>query len=71
MEYFQLSRHPWDPRMAAAIEVLQQKRNKLGTWNLNAAHPGQVHFPMERAGKPSRWNTLRALRVLKHFDITS
>jgi hypothetical protein len=28
---------------------------------------GQVHFDMERAGAPSRWNTLRALRVLQRY----
>jgi hypothetical protein len=30
-------------------------------------HPGKVHFEMEQTGRPSRWNTLRALRVLEHF----
>lgn len=69
LDYFQYSRSKWDDRMAPAIEVLLEKRNKDGTWNLNAKHPGQVHFVMEKAGKPSRWNTLRALRVLKHFGI--
>ena len=44
-----------------------KKRKKEGTWNVQAKHAGQVHFDMEKAGKPSRWNTLRALRVLKHF----
>jgi len=29
----------------------------------------EVHFEMEKAGKPSRWNTLRAMRILKHFEI--
>lgn len=35
---------------------------------MQAAHPGKVHFLMEQAGKPSRWNTLRAMRVLNHFE---
>lgn len=30
-------------------------------------YAGQVHFNMEKAGQPSRWNTLRALRVLKRY----
>ncbi len=64
LDYFQYSKTKWDPRMDPAIEVLLKKRNKNLTWNLNAHHPGQVHFEMEKAGKPSRWNTLRALRVL-------
>jgi hypothetical protein len=51
-----------------AIAVLLDKKNKDGTWNMQAAHPGAVHFVMEKAGKPSRWNTLRAMRVLDHFS---
>ncbi len=67
LDYFQYAGSKWDNRMQAAIQVILEKRNKNGTWNVQAAHPGQVHFVMEKAGKPSRWNTLRALRVLKHF----
>jgi hypothetical protein len=46
---------------------MQKKRRKDGTWPLQARHPGQTHFEMEKPGKSSRWNTLRALRVLDHF----
>ena len=67
LDYFQHSGSGWDDRMLPAIEVVMHKRNKDGTWNLQAKHPGETHFDMELAGKPSRWNTLRALRVLKHF----
>ena len=59
----------WDERMQDAIDVLREKRRKDGRWNLNARHPGQTHFEMEKAGKASRWNTLRVLRVFKHFGI--
>jgi hypothetical protein len=69
LDYFQYSKTTWDERMNAAIQVLLKKRNKDLTWNLQAKHPGQVHFDMEKAGKPSRWNTLRALRILKYFGI--
>ena len=51
------------------VIYLIKKKNKDGTWNMQAAHSGQVHFIMEKAGKPSRWNTLRMLRVMKHFEI--
>ena len=51
--------------MDAVINVILEKRKPDGSWNVQAAHPGQVHFEMEKAGKPSRWNTLRALRILK------
>jgi len=69
LDYFQYAKAKWDDRMNPAIEVLLKKRNKDNTWNVQAKHPGQVHFDMEKAGKPSRWNTLRALRVFKHFGV--
>lgn len=71
LDYFQYSKTKWDDRMQHALAILLKKRNKNGTWNLQAKHLGQTHFDMEKAGKPSRWNTLRALRVLGHFDVQS
>ena len=68
LDYFQYSGAEWDHRMEAAIDVIRKKRNKDRTWNMQAAHPGHVHFTMEKAGKPGRWNTLRAMRVLRHFN---
>lgn len=67
LDFFQNIRLPDDPRLADALQVLLHKRRGDGTWPLSAPYPGLVHFHMERAGQPSRWNTLRALRVLKHF----
>ncbi len=67
LDYFQYSKTPWDYRMSPAINVLLNKRNSDATWNLQANHPGKIHFEMERPGKPSRWNTLRAMRVLKFY----
>lgn len=69
MDFFQYAEIEWDNRMKAAIAVLKTKQNNEGSWNMPAAHPGQVHLVMETAGKASRWNTLRVLRVLKHFEI--
>ena len=38
-------------------------------WLLENTHPGDVHFELEDGdGRPSRWNTLRALRVLDWWD---
>ena len=68
LDYFQYEQLPWDDRLQSAIDVLMKKRNKEGTWKVNAHYPGKQHFIMEKAGQPSRWNTLRALRVLKHFN---
>jgi hypothetical protein len=67
LDYFQMANAKYDKRMDDAIEMLIKKRTKDGVWKLASKHPGQTHFEMEQAGKPSRWNTLRALRVLKHF----
>ena len=67
LDYFRAAGVARDPRMEDAIAVLLKKRRPDGTWPLQARHPGQTHFEMEQTGAPSRWNTLRALRVLKHF----
>lgn len=53
-----------DPRLVDAVKVLRQKQRKDGTWPVQAKHSGLVHFDMEKTGEPSRFNTLRALRVL-------
>jgi hypothetical protein len=66
MDYFQNAEVKYDHRMDDAIEVIQSKRNKEGLWKLPSPHPGRLHFAMEKSGTPSRWNTLRALRVLKY-----
>ncbi|MDJ1009150.1 MAG: hypothetical protein QNJ13_15145 [Paracoccaceae bacterium] len=59
----------WDPRMEDAVAVLRRKRRADGRWPVNAEHKGQVHVVMEAPGGPSRWNTLIALRVFRHFGI--
>ena len=64
LDYFQSTGDEYDERMQDALDVLVKKRRKDGTWPVQAKHPGQIHFDMEQSGKPSRWNTLRALRVL-------
>ena len=69
LDYFQSAKIEWDDRLKPAVNVLLRKRNKDGTWNVQAKHPGKTHFDMEKAGKPSRWNTLRAFRILEHFNL--
>jgi len=55
-----------DSRMEEAVDVVASKRDPLGRWPLENPHPGPAHFDLEgAAGEPSRWNTLRALRVLR------
>lgn len=56
-------------RMEEAVDVIRAKRRRDGTWPLQNRHPGKEHFQMEEgSGKPSRWNTLRVLRVLRWYD---
>ena len=60
---------PPDPRADEAVDVILSKQRLDGTWPHQNRHPGVSHFEMEEgAGKPSRWNTLRALRVLRWHD---
>jgi hypothetical protein len=55
-------------RMDEAIDLLRSKQQSDGTWLLENTHPGKVHFTLEDGdGRPSRWNTLRALRVLNWY----
>ena len=66
--YFADSNYPYDSRMEDAVQILVSKRKKTGRWPVQAKHSGEVHFDMESTGKESRWNTLRALRVLKEYN---
>jgi hypothetical protein len=55
-----------DARMDEALALVERKRSKDGRWPLQNHHPGREHFAMEAGPrKPSRWNTLRAMRVLR------
>ena len=67
LDYFQDAKIAYDTRMDDALQLLVRKRTSDRKWLLQAKHPGQTHLEIEIPGKPSRWNTLRALRVLKHF----
>ena len=59
-----------DERMTEALDLVAGKRDTLGRWPLENPHPGPVYFDMEgAAGEPSRWNTLRALRVMRWAGI--
>lgn len=68
LDAFQEADVPFDKRMIPALKKLVKKRKPDGKWNLNAHHPGDRHFEMEKPGTRSRWNTLRALRVLKKYE---
>jgi hypothetical protein len=69
LDYFRRADADPDPRMAEAVEVVRSKQQPDGRWPLDHLHPGRVHVDLEGdVGGPSRWNTLRALRVLAWWD---
>jgi hypothetical protein len=61
-----------DERVDEAIELVESKRDADGRWRLESPHEGRLHFAMDEGeGSPSRWNTLRALRVLRWYEAGS
>jgi hypothetical protein len=57
-----------DERAEEAVGIVESKQDSEGRWPLENPHRGREHFQMEEgAGQPSRWNTLRALRVLRWY----
>lgn len=72
LDYFHAAGGAPDRRMAEALDLVRSKRQPDGTWLSENSHPGRIHFPVGPAdGNPSRWNTLRALRVLRWADAGS
>jgi hypothetical protein len=57
-----------DKRVSDAIEIVVKRRHQNGRWPMNLLHPEYIPVEMETAvGSASRWNTLRALRVLRWY----
>jgi hypothetical protein len=58
-----------DERVAEAIELVDSKHNDDGRWPLENQHPGTMAVVLDEGeGRPSLWNTLRALRVLDWYS---
>ncbi len=58
-----------DERVTEAIDLVKSKRDADGRWPLENPHPGRLHFAMDEGeGRPSWWNTLRAMRVLRWYE---
>jgi len=69
LDYFRAVGDPPDSRIHEAVDLLRSKQLPDGTWLLENTHPGEVHFELDDGdGRPSRWNTLRALRVLRWYE---
>jgi hypothetical protein len=64
LDHFRAVNAPWDERLGDAVALVERRRSVDGRWKLQNRHPGAAHFELEAVGAPSRWNTLRALRVL-------
>lgn len=57
-----------DPRLAGAVEWVLRKQDEHGRWKMRNALAGKMWAEIEPQGAPSKWVTLRALRLLKHLD---
>jgi hypothetical protein len=68
LDYLRRAGFPPDERLAEVVELVVKKQNSQGQWHLDHFHAGEVHFEMDaEVGQPSRWNTIRALRVLDWY----
>lgn len=68
LDYAQEKKIAKDERLNEAIELIFSKQTPEGCWNQEILHSGRMHFSMESIGKASRWNTLRAIRVLNWWN---
>lgn len=71
LDYFREAGAPADGRLRDAIEIVERRRLPDGRWVLQNRYPGKTFFEMETLGQPSRWNTLRSLRVLAWWERSS
>jgi hypothetical protein len=68
LDYFRAVDAPRDRRLSEAIDMVRSRRNPDGRWSIEYTYKGKTYFELERRGAPSRWNTLRALRVLRWWE---
>jgi len=68
LDYFRDCGAARDERAADGISLVESRRAEDGRWALASGYPGRTFFEMEMPGEPSRWNTLRALRVLRWWN---
>ena len=69
LEYLRRAGVAPDERVAEAIDLVASKRDDDGRWPLETQYPGKMPVETDEGeGRPSRWNTLRALRVLDWYS---
>ena len=68
LDYFRDANASHDSCLEDALQLLEHRRGADGRWRLQNEYRGRTFFALEKVGQPSRWNTLRALRVLKWIE---
>ena len=69
LDYFRASGAAPDPRIGEAVALIRNRQLSDGRWSLDHCYDEGLPFPFpESAGHPSRWNTLRSLRVLRWYE---
>lgn len=58
-----------DPRLKDAVLLVLSKQDEQGRWVLEYSYRSRMWINIEKLGKPSKWVTLRALRVLKRLGV--
>jgi len=70
LEYLRLAGVEPDERVTEAVALVESKRDGDGRWPLEVRYPGEMPVEIDEGeGRPSRWNTLRALRVLRWMEV--
>src|SRR6185503_5042229 len=69
LEYLRLAGTEPDEHVTEAVALVESKRDGDGRWPLEVRYPGEMPVEIDEGeGRPSRWNTLRALRVLDWYS---
>jgi hypothetical protein len=69
LEYLRRAGVAPDARVNEAIALVVSRRDGAGRWSLDVRHAGRMPVGIDEGqGRPSRWNTLRALRVLRWYE---
>jgi hypothetical protein len=70
LDYLRDAGLPPDDRMGEALRLVETRHDAEGRWPLENPHPDQMELDTgEREGEPSRWNTVRAMRVLRRYAL--
>ena len=69
LDYLRSAGVPYDERIAEAVDLVASKRDGDGRWLLETRYPGVMPIDIDEGeGRPGRWNTLRAVRVLRWYE---